>query len=98
MLGGVLTGYLLRHKKLGWVQKGITLAIWVLLFELGIAVGNNDMIIHNLDSIGWQALVLSIGGVWGSVLLAWVVYRIFFQSRTRSQEIKVSSKGKQDER
>lgn len=79
MLGGVLAGFLLRKKKLGWVSQFIMIAIWVLLFLLGIAVGHNEEILNNLDTIGWQALVLSIGAVLGSVLLAGVVYRFFFK-------------------
>lgn len=79
MLGGVLAGFLLRKKKLGWVSQFIMIAIWILLFLLGIAVGHNEEILNNLDTIGWQALVLSIGAVLGSVLLAGVVYRFFFK-------------------
>lgn len=82
MLGGVLTGYLLRNRKLGFVQRLITLAIWVLLFLLGIAVGANAGIMDNLGTIGWQALVLSLGGVLGSVVLAWVVYKFFFKANS----------------
>lgn len=79
MLGGVLAGFLLRKKRLGWVSQFIMIAIWILLFLLGIAVGHNEEILNNLDTIGWQALVLSIGAVLGSVLLAGVVYRFFFK-------------------
>lgn len=79
MLGGVLVGYLLRKKKTGWISGFIMVAIWILLFLLGIAVGHNDEILNNLDTIGWQALVLSVGGVLGSVVLASVVYHYFFK-------------------
>lgn len=79
MLGGVLTGFLLRKKKLGWVSQFIMVAIWILLLLLGIAVGHNEEILNNLDTIGWQALVMSLGAVAGSVLLASVVYRYFFK-------------------
>lgn len=78
MLCGVMVGYLLRNKSLGFVPRLITIAIWVLLFLLGIAVGLNDAILNNLDTIGLQAFILSIGGIVGSVILAWVVYRFFF--------------------
>ena len=45
MLLGVFTGYLLKNYQLRWVQKWIMLAIWLLLFLLGIAVGTNGEII-----------------------------------------------------
>lgn len=80
MLSGVLTGYLLRNKQLGWVNRLIMVAIWGLLFLLGIAVGANREILDHLDTIGWQALVLAVCAVGGSVVLAWVVYRWFFSS------------------
>lgn len=81
MLLGVFSGYLLRHRKLTWVSGVVTGAIWLLLFLLGIAVGTNDEILNNLDTIGWQALVLSVGAVGGSVVMAWVVYRYFFSEK-----------------
>lgn len=79
MLGGVLVGYLLRKQNLRWVNPSIMVAIWVLLFLLGIAVGNNGKILHELGTIGWQALVLSGGAVLGSVVLAKIVYVFFFK-------------------
>ena len=45
MLTGMLTGYLLRSKKLSWIHQVITLLIWLLLFLLGIDVGGNETII-----------------------------------------------------
>ena len=38
MLTGMLTGYLLRNKKLSWIHRIITLLIWLLLFLLGIDI------------------------------------------------------------
>ena len=83
MLSGVVVGYLLRNKNLSFGPRLITIAIWVLLFMLGLAVGLNDAILNNLDTIGLQAFILSVGGIAGSVILAWVVYRFFF---SKSQE------------
>ena len=73
MLLGVFTGYLLKNYQLRWVQKWIMLAIWLLLFLLGIAVGTNGEIMNNLDTIGLKG-----------VILAWVVYRFFFMRRDES--------------
>ena len=67
MLLGVFTGYLLKNYQLRWVQKWIMLAIWLLLFLLGIAVGTNGEIMNNLDTIGLKGLILALGGVSGSV-------------------------------
>lgn len=42
MVSGILLGYLFREKNLKFVQKLITLAIFALLFLLGLSVGTND--------------------------------------------------------
>lgn len=78
MLCGVLVGYGCRNRQMKMVPLLILLAIWILLFFLGMAVGSNEEILKNLPVIGGQALLLSIGGVGGSVVLAWVVYKFFF--------------------
>lgn len=81
MLSGVLVGYLLRNRHLSFVSKGIMAAIWLLLFLLGVAVGGNEAILGSLDTIGLQALLLSVGGIGGSVVCAWVVYRFFWSGK-----------------
>lgn len=81
MLSGVLVGYLLRNRNLSFVSKGIMAAIWLLLFLLGVAVGGNEAILGSLDTIGLQALLLSVGGVGGSVVCARVVYRFFWSGK-----------------
>lgn len=76
---GILLGYLLRRHKLKFIQKGIVVAIYALLFLLGISVGSNPRIMDNMGTIGWDALVITLGAVGGSVLCAWAVYRICFK-------------------
>jgi len=80
MFGGIALGYLFRKKailkKLG---KPINYTIYLLLFFLGISVGGNSEIINNLPSLGGQALLLAFAGTLGSVLAAWIVYKIFFK-------------------
>lgn len=80
MLLGVSLGYLLRERNMRWVQKVISPAIWLLLFLLGLVVGKNENIMEHLDTLGMQALLLAVGGVGGSVVLAWGVYRFFFKN------------------
>lgn len=61
-------------------DKLISVAIYVLLFLLGISVGLNQTIVHNLQKIGLQALIITLGAIGGSVLMLWVVFRFFFHS------------------
>ncbi len=82
MTTGIVLGFLLRDKtglpKV--VDPSISIAIYALLFLLGVSVGTNEAIIKNLDTLGAQALFLTAGGVVGSVVLAYFVYKVFFKT------------------
>jgi uncharacterized membrane protein YbjE (DUF340 family) len=75
-------GYLLRSKKrvLKINGKASLWVIFLLLFFMGISVGSNPKIMENLDTIGLRGFQLALVAVFGSVLLSWVVYKLFFKS------------------
>lgn len=75
MLCGIGTGYLLRNKKMSFFGRIITALIWVLLFLLGIEVGANPRIINGLQTLGLEAIVLTIAGSLGSAIFAWALWR-----------------------
>lgn len=75
MLCGMGVGFLLRKRKLAFVPLLITVLIWLLLFFLGAEVGANPSIMHAIQSLGLEALLLSLAGVAGSVALAWALWR-----------------------
>ena len=75
MLCGIGTGYLLRNKKMSFLGRIITALIWVLLFLLGIEVGSNPSIIGGIQTLGLEAVILTIGGSAGSVLFAWALWK-----------------------
>lgn len=77
MVGGIILGYLFRERNLKIIHKLINYAIFLLLFLLGITVGANGDIMNNLDTIGYDALFITLAAVTGSVLCAWGVYRFF---------------------
>lgn len=68
MLLGFLVGYRFRSIKVKWIEKGMTLMIWLLLFLLGIETGSNPSIINELDSIGFESIIIALGAVTGSVV------------------------------
>lgn len=80
MLAGVAAGYLLRNrsimKKTG---KAISWTIYIMLFVLGVKIGTNEQILHNLSGIGLQALLMAAAGIIGSILAAALVYKLFFK-------------------
>jgi len=62
-------------------DKLIMWAIYLLLFILGTSIGSNEIIMKNLPSLGLKAFAITIGGITGSVALAWITYVVFFKSK-----------------
>ena len=60
-------------------DKLLNIAIYILLLLLGIAVGSNEKIIKNIYTIGFQALVITVGAISGSVAVCWVIYKVYFK-------------------
>lgn len=75
MFAGIGLGYLLRRRNLPGIQQGITLLIWLLLFLLGIEVGQNEQVIRSLPTLGLEALTIAVACVLGSCLLAWLLWK-----------------------
>ena len=75
MFAGIGIGYLLRHQSLSWTERSITGLIWLLLFLLGIEVGNNKQIIHNLHSLGMEAFIIAIVCILGSCISACLLWK-----------------------
>lgn len=88
MLTGMLTGYLLRNKRLTWIQKVITFLIWALLFLLGIDVGGNETIIRGLHTLGLEAVAITLAAVAGSTLCAWGLwYLLYIRNKRKETEV-----------
>ena len=80
MLTGIIVGYLFRNIAfLQKTEKTISLTIFLLLFILGVSIGSNSLIVNNLGKFGWQANILAVSGVLGSLLAARLVLQLFFK-------------------
>jgi len=77
MFLGIGIGYGLRNWSI--LQKTISLTIFLLLFILGVSIGSNSLIVNNLGKFGWQAIILAVSGVLGSLLAARLVLQLFFK-------------------
>ena len=75
MLAGILTGWLLRGRRIQVVRRAVTPLIWLLLFLLGVEVGGNERIIRSLHTLGLEALAIAAGTTLGSVLAAWGLWK-----------------------
>lgn len=82
MTAGIVLGYLIRNKTMliKINDKLVMGAIYLLLFVLGISIGINQTIMKSLPNLGLKALALTIGGVLGSIILAWFTYKWFFKN------------------
>lgn len=68
LLLGVGVGYLFRNNNLKWISKLIMALIWLLLFILGVEVGENEEIMKGLHTIGIEALIITVAAVLGSII------------------------------
>ncbi len=75
MFCGIALGRLLRNRKLPWLGVATNVLIWLLLFLLGIEVGNDDRIIRGIASLGLEALVIALAGVAGGAVLSLLLWR-----------------------
>lgn len=75
MLAGMGIGYFSRHQSLSWINKAITALIWLLLFLLGIEVGQHEELVRSLPSLGMEAFSIAIVCVLGSCLFAWGLWQ-----------------------
>jgi uncharacterized membrane protein YbjE (DUF340 family) len=80
---GIAIGYGIRNRKffVAIADRLTMWAIYLLLFLLGVAIGANEVIVKNLPNLGITALAVALGGVIGSVSVAWVGYRVWFKSK-----------------
>ncbi|MDO9153083.1 MAG: LysO family transporter [Paludibacter sp.] len=76
MFAGVITGYLFRKLKFTFVNKIILALIWLLLFLLGVEVGVNDHVVKQFANLGFEALLIAAFGTMGSVVGAWLLWKI----------------------
>lgn len=75
MLSGMAVGFLMRKRRLKLVPHAVTVLIWLLLFFLGVEVGENPQVIEGFTSLGLEALWLALAGLTGTILLSWALWR-----------------------
>ena len=82
MCAGMLLGYIIRHKTrlIPWVGRFTSWSIYILLFLLGVAIGVNQIIVNNLPVLGLKALIITLGGVSGSLFMAWILHKLVSKS------------------
>lgn len=84
MAAGTIVGYFLRqkHKVIAVNDKLIMVAVFGLLFLMGVAIGGNPVIIKKLPVLGMQALIIAVAGILGSVIVGGIIYYFFFRKKS----------------
>ena len=75
ILSGMAVGFLLRKRQLRIMPHAVTVLIWLLLFFLGVEVGENPQVIQGLSRLGMEALWLALAGLAGTILFSWALWR-----------------------
>ncbi|PWD98573.1 lysine exporter LysO family protein [Marinilabilia rubra] len=76
---GIGIGIIFRKSEffLKVTEKLVAIAVFALLFFLGVSVGSDPRIVNNISILGWQAVLLSSGAIIGSLLLARLMASFF---------------------
>lgn len=77
---GILTGVALRGRKkfVYKIEKAVMWCIYLLLLLLGIAIGSDSVIMAGLPVLGLTAIIITLGGLAGSVILAALLWKYVF--------------------
>jgi uncharacterized membrane protein YbjE (DUF340 family) len=70
-----------RKKLIKINEKLISASIFLLLFVLGISLGQNREILGNLGRMSFQVLVITTGAILGSVGISFIIYHYFFRGK-----------------
>ena len=60
-------------------EKSTSLTIPFCLFVRGLSTGSNRLIVENLGRVGWQAAILAVLSLSGSIVAARIVFQLFFE-------------------
>lgn len=87
MLAGIFIGHFLHSGTiLKRIEKSTSLTIFALLFVLGLSIGSNRLIVENLGRVGWQAAILAVLSLGGSIIAARIVFQLFFKKGEEKNE------------
>ena len=82
MFCGIVSGIIFRKKRtlISFADKLAGWSVYLLLFLLGLSVGNNEEVINNFAIIGFNSILITLSGVSGSIILSFLVYKYFFKN------------------
>ena len=78
MAVGIIAGRLL---KIRIMQRAVIMVTWLLLLLLGWEAGSDQNVIEAFPYIGMNAFIVAIGGIAGSCITAWILWRHIERAR-----------------
>ena len=76
----IALGYLFRNKlNETRINNFFIYSVYLLLFLLGVSIGNDPSILGNLASMGFLSFIFSIATIGGSILVLYFVYILYFK-------------------
>ena len=75
MFAGIVSGFMMRKIKIGFINLVTTTLIWLLLFILGLEVGINDEVVKNFGKLGFEAFMVAFFATLGSVIGAKLLWK-----------------------
>jgi len=87
MLSGIILGYILRknNRAILFAEKISTVFICILLLCLGISFGKNKEVLNNLTKFGLDAIIISLSGIIGSIIVSYLVYKYLFKEKENEE-------------
>ena len=79
ILAGTVIGYVLRRREkvIQVIDRALWGVIFFFFFLLGFAIGRNPEVMDSLVELGFYALLLALGSLFGSVIVTAGLNRLF---------------------
>ncbi len=79
---GAVLGATIFPRRLLWANNRlITIGLALVLFTMGASLGGSPTLLADLAAAGSQAAVLAVAATAGSVLVVWLLTRLFVRGR-----------------
>ena len=89
--GSALLGWLLRKWPQRWVSKLLPLAIWLMLFFIGVEVGANETLTSQLGRLGAEALAVTLICCITCAAASWAFYKYIYCAGKKSKSIRANA-------
>ena len=85
---GILFGCLdvFNYNKKKFLNQLSTVALLIMLWCLGAKIGCDDELLRNLGLLGFRAVIMAFGIIAGSLLLLWLVTRLFAHDISQEEQ------------